>query len=163
MKFSDFVNLAMRIRVRWELAHFGPRGMSLRRMNRFIYHGDIFVLVRYWRDPGRVAVTALAWLVALDEAAECSAIFAQMCRDGGAEMADQSCKRGHAWNNHAGCHLKVANWGVSSEWKSLEFKRTWRWTEVWHSKCCHSLYWQKFDSADQECYRHKPYDITTKV
>lgn len=39
-----------------------------------------------------------------------------------------------------------------------QLKPTWRWTEVWHSKCCHSLDWQKFDSAGQECYRHKPYN-----
>lgn len=47
MKFSNFANLAMRIHIWWGLTRFGPRGMSLSRMNRFIYHGGIFVLVRY--------------------------------------------------------------------------------------------------------------------
>lgn len=47
LKFSDFANLAMWIHIRWELTHFGPRGMSLSRMNRFIYYGGILVLVRY--------------------------------------------------------------------------------------------------------------------
>lgn len=121
MKFSDFANSAMRIHIRWGLTNFDPRGMSLSRMNRFIHHGGIFafMLVLYWRGLGRVAVTGLGLLVTLDEAVECSAIFVKICRDAGAKMADQSCKRGHTWNNHTGCHFKVANWGVSLEWKGI--------------------------------------------
>lgn len=88
-------------------------------MNRFHY-GYIFafVLMLYGRSLGRVAVISPSFLVALDEVAECGAIFAKMCRDGGADVSDQSCKRGHAWDNHARCHLKVTKRGISFECKS---------------------------------------------